>query len=203
MQVLKDYVRMNILSSAKKEFLGNGYAKASMREIAQNAGITVGNIYRYYESKEYLFEAVVDPTFIEITDLFQNIQLDDSDTYEKKDYLTFRNAFAEQLMKIVVENKEEIVILIKCAEGTKYKGAKSQFAEIIEMKVNHYVVDAVQKNGTSFNKSMISRVISKSVIDGLTELIVYNGLHDLRQLENDVKLLMDLYFNNILSRFEY
>lgn len=202
MQVLKDYVRMNILESARKEFLSRGYAKASMRDIAQNAGITVGNIYRYYDSKEFLFEAVVDPTFIEITDLIQNIHFDQFETYERQEYVTFRNEFTRQFMEIVKENKEEIVILIKCAEGTRYKGAKSQFAQIIEGKVSKYVGDVIEIENNKFDRAMISKVISKSVIDGLTDLIVYNGLHNINQLETDVKVLMDLYFSNLVGRFE-
>ncbi len=202
MQVLKDYVRMNILESARKEFLNKGYSKASMREIAVNAGITVGNIYRYYESKEYLFEAIVEPTFVEITDLFNNIQFDELKQNESSEYVNFRNAFTSQFMKIVQLNKDEIVILIKCSEGTRYKSARSHFAEIIETKVSKYVVDVVQTKGNSFDKDMISRVISKSVIDGLTEVIIYNGLKDMKRLENDVRVLMDLYFNNILTRFD-
>lgn len=203
MQVLKDYVRNNILSSARNEFLEKGYTKASMRDIATNAGITVGNIYRYYESKEYLFESIVEPTFLEISHLFQNIELDAFDQYGKDEYLNFRTIFTSQLMKIVEENREEIVILIKCSEGTKYRQAKSQFAEIIEVKVSKYVIEVVQNKGANLDKNMVSRVISKSVIDGLTEIIIQNGLQDMKRLENDVKVLMDLYFNNILTRFEY
>lgn len=202
MQVLKDYVRTNILESARKEFLSKGYAKASMRDIAQNANITVGNIYRYYDSKEFLFEAVVDPTFVEIKDLIQNIQLDQFETYERQEYTDFRNDFIKGFIDIVKENKEEIAILIKCAEGTKYKGTKSQFAEIIESKVDKYVGDVIQQENQKSDRGIISKVISKSVIDGLTELIVFNGLKDIKQLETDVMVLMDLYFSNLVGRFE-
>lgn len=203
MQVLKDYVRTNILASARKEFLEKGYGKASMREIALNSGITVGNIYRYYDSKEYLFEAIVDPTFNEITGLFENIHFDVLDTHVKEDYIKFKNEFTQQFMKIVSQNRDEIVILIKCSEGTRYREARSHFAEIIETKVNKYVVDVVHSKGTNFDKGMISRIISKSVVDGLTEVIIYNGLQDMNRLETDVRVLMDLYFSNILTRFEY
>lgn len=202
MQVLKDYVRMNILESARREFLSKGYAKASMRDIAENAKITVGNIYRYYDSKEFLFEAVVNPTFVEITDLIQGIHFDQFETYERQEYTAFRNDFVKNFISIVKENKEEIVILIKCAEGTKYKGTKSQFAQIIEGKVNKYVGDVIQLENQKSDRTVISKVISKSVIDGLTELIVYNGLKDIKQLETDVKVLMDLYFSNLVGRFE-
>lgn len=203
MQVLKDYVRSNILTSARSEFLEKGYTKASMRDIATNAGITVGNIYRYYESKEYLFESIVEPTFIEISQLFENIELDNFEQYGREEYINFRTVFTSQFMKIVEENREEIVILIKCSEGTKYKKAKSQFANIIEGKVNKYVVEVVQNKGAYLDKDLVSKVISKSVVDGLTEIIIQNGLKDMKRLENDVRVLMDLYFNNILTRFDY
>ena len=51
MQVLKDEVRANILSAAKKLFYERGYNNASIRGIAKNSGITVGNVYRYFENK--------------------------------------------------------------------------------------------------------------------------------------------------------
>lgn len=203
MQVLKDYVRNNILSSARNEFLEKGYTKASMRDIAVNAGITVGNIYRYYESKEYLFESIVEPTYAEISDLFKSIELSQAPKTEEYDYLAFRNSFTNHLMKIVRENKEELMILVKCSEGTRYKNAKSHFAELVEIKVSKYVLEAVKNKGANVNQQMVSRVISKSVVDGLTEIILHNGLQDMNRLENDVKVLMDLYFNNIVNRFEY
>lgn len=203
MQVLKDYVRNNILSSARNEFLEKGYTKASMRDIAVNAGITVGNIYRYYESKEYLFESIVEPTYVEISDLFKSIELNEAVKAEQYDYLAFRNTFTDHLMKIVRDNKEELMILIKCSEGTRYKNAKSHFAELVEIKVNKYVLEAVKSKGAKVDQQMVSRVISKSVVDGLTEVILHNGLQDMNRLENDVKVLMDLYFNNIVGRFEY
>ena len=42
MQVLKEEVRQRIIKSAKKEFKNNGFDKASMRDIADSAKMTVG-----------------------------------------------------------------------------------------------------------------------------------------------------------------
>lgn len=67
MQYLKDNIRNKILESAKEEFFKNGYAKGSLRTIATNAGITVGNIYRYYDSKEALLNKILNPFYMEIT----------------------------------------------------------------------------------------------------------------------------------------
>jgi AcrR family transcriptional regulator len=66
MQVLKDNLRERILAAARREFCDNGYKNASMRRIAANAGITAGNIYRYYENKDALLQAVIRPVTAEI-----------------------------------------------------------------------------------------------------------------------------------------
>lgn len=201
MQVLKDYVRGNIMSSARSEFLVKGYTKASMRDIAENAGITVGNIYRYYESKEYLFESIVEPTFSEMTELFHQIHIESHNERTRDTYIAFRDKFSSQLMKIFNENQEEMMILLKCADGTRYKNVRSQFSDIIESKVQHFVKEATHNKEADFDKRMISKVVSKSVVDGFTDMLVQNGLKDFDKLEKDIKALIDLYFCNFDMRF--
>ena len=60
-QVLKESQRINILNAAKKELLEKGYRDVSMRHIAAIAHMTVGNLYRYYQSKDALIQAIVSP----------------------------------------------------------------------------------------------------------------------------------------------
>jgi AcrR family transcriptional regulator len=46
--------RLSILEAAKKTFARRGIQSATMAEIAEEAGISAGAIYRYFESKEAL-----------------------------------------------------------------------------------------------------------------------------------------------------
>ena len=55
MQVLKEDIRGRILAVAKLQFGQKGYSKTSMREIAELAGVGVGNIYNYFTGKDELF----------------------------------------------------------------------------------------------------------------------------------------------------
>ena len=61
MQVLKEDIRGRILAVAKLQFGQKGYSKTSMREIAELAGVGVGNIYNYFASKDELFGEVGRP----------------------------------------------------------------------------------------------------------------------------------------------
>ncbi|MDD6034568.1 MAG: helix-turn-helix domain containing protein [Oscillospiraceae bacterium] len=71
MQILKEEVRQRILQAAREEFLEKGFQESSMRRIAQNAGITPGNIYAYFPGKEALFERLVDPAVADIRRLLE------------------------------------------------------------------------------------------------------------------------------------
>ena len=55
-------VRERLVDAAKKEFMHSGYQKASLRTIAQTAGVSTGSVYFFFGSKEELFHAVVDET---------------------------------------------------------------------------------------------------------------------------------------------
>lgn len=50
-----------VLQSAQREFLDKGYEKASLRSIAQNAGVTTGALYVRFPNKSALFAALVEP----------------------------------------------------------------------------------------------------------------------------------------------
>ena len=62
---------LQIIESARKEFLRNGYRKASLRKIAEQAGITTGALYTRYDSKDALFCSLLQDC---MTSIFEGIQ---------------------------------------------------------------------------------------------------------------------------------
>ena len=55
-----EQTRELILSTALRLFREQGYSKTTMRLIATEAGVSVGNAYYYYSSKEHLMQAYYD-----------------------------------------------------------------------------------------------------------------------------------------------
>lgn len=51
-----------ILAAARKRFEQFGYRRTSIAEIARDAGIAVGTVYRYFPTKEAVFLAVAEET---------------------------------------------------------------------------------------------------------------------------------------------
>ena len=56
----KDDRRIALAAAALDEFYEKGFAAARMEDIAGRAGLSKGAIYLYFDSKEALFEAVVE-----------------------------------------------------------------------------------------------------------------------------------------------
>lgn len=55
----KDARRAEIIEAAMTEFAENGFAAAKLGDVAARAGIVKGTLYRYFDTKEELFRAVV------------------------------------------------------------------------------------------------------------------------------------------------
>lgn len=57
--------RALILETALRLFRDQGFEATSMRAIAEEAGVSVGNAYHYFESKEHLVQAFYERTHVE------------------------------------------------------------------------------------------------------------------------------------------
>ncbi|MBS7527440.1 TetR/AcrR family transcriptional regulator [Fusibacter paucivorans] len=117
MQYLKDDVRARIIDAALDEFAEKGFNNASMREIAQRAQITVGNIYRYFKNKEDLLKHCLSP-LIEVIDAFVN-----------RDYIAemgisrhveVREIIAVNITKLYTDFPREFYVLRNGLKGTLY-----------------------------------------------------------------------------------
>ena len=65
MQISKEHIRKNILQTAQSLFYTKGYAKVPMREIASKSHVSLSNIYNYYDSKEKIFQEIVQRAIVD------------------------------------------------------------------------------------------------------------------------------------------
>lgn len=65
--------RQTIVDTALAEFLEKGFANATMEGVARRAGIAKGLTYRYFDTKEALFSAVVEQEIVRA-----HVDIDDS-----------------------------------------------------------------------------------------------------------------------------
>ena len=71
-----DATQKRILAAAQKEFASNGLAGARVDVIAERAKANKRMIYHYFESKEKLFQRVLEDAYLDIRNAEQGLELD-------------------------------------------------------------------------------------------------------------------------------
>ncbi len=189
MQVLKESVRNAIVEGAILEFFEYGYQNANMRRIADNANITVGNIYRYYRNKETLFNEILMPA---------ERAIDDLESFDKKLHITHIetvedvNQLVTYVMNVLKPYTREIFIMIFNSSGTHYHKVKGQLEALVVKKVNEFFPG-------KFDKYLL-KVIAESFIQAVF-VVFRDNVNNIRRIQDMVSQLIVFYFRDFDRRF--
>lgn len=72
-QSVIDERRSGIETAAKDLFIKQGFHATSMRDISKYAEVSLGNLYNYYETKEAIFESIINRYLIEVDQKLKEI----------------------------------------------------------------------------------------------------------------------------------
>lgn len=127
--------KQEILDTAMQLFYEKGYEKTSIADIARAIGIAQGLCYRYFPSKEALFDSAIDhyadtlisrlsmplseprPPLRQIIETMPLIIEDDTDTYYKTLHVTENQKFHDQLtLKVCAKLSTKVAALLSRAK---------------------------------------------------------------------------------------
>lgn len=196
MQVLKEEVKEKVHNAAVAEFRAKGFQKASMRSIAGKAGMTVGNLYRYYRNKNDLFYSVVNPAYDKIVKLINEKRK--PELTEGVEYRMLMENIANSIIDIHKKHKNELFILFEGSKGTKYEKAKEKIITMTEEQIRKYVIEEINAYRPAPRDAFIARVIAVSFIEGMmTVLKKYDCGEEIRE---NILLFQDFFFKDLGKR---
>lgn len=187
MQVPKPKVRKKILDSAIDEFLVAGYRRASMRNIAQQAGITVGNIYAYFSGKDDLFETIISPVLESVNKLVKMETVGSTPSID---------LFAETITAVFLANKKQFLILMRNS-APKFANVRVQLTALVRERL---IIDLLPKLPAQAQDPLLAEALAVAVIEGLLNIFRRYGGDDER-LHHLVDEFLKSIFNNIDTRF--
>ena len=129
MQTLKTDIKQRILQVAHREFIKNGVQRTCIRNVARKAGVTVGNLYHYFDSKDTLFCAVLQPL---LTALDRYILSHNDEEFLSLDVFDLRQQQINHIMAmltLVKQFRPELRLLLFNAEGTSLEGYKNKIID--------------------------------------------------------------------------
>lgn len=127
-QVLKPEVRERILAAALAAFARGGFANTTMNEIARDAGMAVANLYRYFASKDELFDAAVPH---ERVARFEQLLERSVQAHARLAGLApgADAAAAAELLDFWLQHRLLVIILLDRAQGSVYEPFAARFVE--------------------------------------------------------------------------
>lgn len=126
-----------IILAARDEFSEYGYEKASMRRIGKRCGLTAAALYRHFDSKEDLFDALVRPALEDLNKWIKEHVSRSEDVIRACTDVPGSNATNEiwdsteidMMRELIYPRMEEYAMLINSSHGSRYENFLDDFVE--------------------------------------------------------------------------
>ncbi|NMM63270.1 TetR/AcrR family transcriptional regulator [Clostridium sp. P21] len=172
-QYKKEDIKEKIDNAALKIFVEKGYEKAKISNIATESNVSVGNIYRYYKSKEEIFYSIAPESVLENLKsiLINKLTFAKDKTLSE---LNSKNDFQlvnEEFIDYMIKNRDQILIMFIGSKGTRYESLKDEAI--------NYMIKIIKENYSKENNKIIYdsmnyriiKIIYKNFIEMIMQIL--------------------------------
>jgi len=156
----------NILNTARKHFLKDGFSGASLRNIVKDAGLTTGAFYKYYPTKEELFDALTDPYIEHIYQIYDRVVEDFEKLSAKEQTSNMSDTSGDgmdQMIDYIYEHYDNFRLLLKCGDSGKFE------------TFIHNMVDREMRSSLEYVKKMKEDGIEIPIVGESLMHMIYTG----------------------------
>jgi len=191
----KDFdIRAALLESGKEQFLLHGFERASLRTICKNAGVTTGAFYAYFEKKDALFSALVEPMLQEYYRMYNSVV--------GRAMTDVRNNEANELeaIEFICAHRDEFCLLFDCSAGTAYSDFRKTLLD--DLFMNSYQACFDRYAGGPVDPGIV-RLFVRIKFTQYMELI-YGGysMQDIRRLIRQYAAFTEAGFIRLLEEIK-
>ena len=168
MQILKAEIKEQIENAALEVFFEKGFEKASMQNIAARAQVSTSNIYNYFQSKEELFDAVVEPVYRQINRLLQGFMARETGhSFQDSGFsANFSRNVAIGIAGLIRQNRWQLLLICDQSLGTSYESCKEELIRFLEDHFREgYQVQTPDNGGV-----LIMHIAATNFVEGLLEI---------------------------------
>lgn len=175
MQKKKEEIRERILAAAMEEFLERSYGGASLRRIAEKAGLSKGAIYSYFETKDRLFTELAGPA----TRLLEEslTRYPDRDGGEKRNFDSTEENIKnfKAFARAVLEYRDAFRLTLFCAAGSGLENYKETIIQLYSRNALEWMpVLMRRKDAFCIISEMFIHTLASIYISFLEEIILHD-----------------------------
>ena len=132
---LKPEKQKQIINAAIKEFVRNGFEKASTNEIVKRANISKGSLFNYFNSKKDLYLYLIEYSSKAIVNLNEEIDLSETDLFKRIERVALQKFYVQQKYPQAFEflastKQEEMVALLSKLDVDKHINIEIELDEL-------------------------------------------------------------------------
>lgn len=189
MQKLKEDIKQKIIDVGKKKFKKDGYENTSMKDIASEVGISTGNIYRYFLTKNHLLNEILNEMELEIEEFFNKIP----SNYEDINLHNLFDLIISFTLKIAKENNDTLKVMFNSQNESQFIGFKEKILNLFTQKMI-----TILKSTNIKNKEYIilCEAIARAQFEGFT-YIVKNNLDDTDSMKKNLEIYEKLMIEDL------
>lgn len=166
-----------IHEAAAADFLRRGFRKATLRDIAQAAGVTTGALYGYYDSKEQLFEALVGEAYDTMMNLCRGggEGLSSLTVGEAPEGMEATEGLcSRRLLQYVYDHLTAFRLLLCCSDGTRFSGMIDRMVEL-GLEGTHRYQRSLQEKGLleSSVDPRLEHILVTGMVNAFFELVIH------------------------------
>lgn len=191
-----DSAKQKILTAAKAEFMERGFADASMRTIAEQAGFTTGMLYSRFADKAELFRELVEGPANELYGYFLGIQ-NEFAAYppeeQKTQMHTYVAAKVERMIDILYSDFDAFKLILFRSNGSDYEFFIDRMIDV-ETRHTFRFIGVLRDLGHDVPeiRKDFAHMMSSAMLNGMFEVV----MHDLSKEDARAYIgLLQEFFN--------
>lgn len=189
MQYLKKQVREKILAAAKDEFKEFGYSDASIRNISDNAEISLGNIYRYFANKEDLFLTIVNP-FLDTV----KHEIEENTKFSKSSM----KDISEFLVGFLMQHSDEIIIIRK-SDAEHHDKFVEYIIGVTSGKIRELLNNSFPEIASKLQNDGFYDAVAEGFLTSLFKVIRTEDSREVQQ--RNAREVITFYFGHMIDRY--
>lgn len=139
----KERRRQTILDAALEVFIGKGYQLSTINDIATRCGLSVGALYRYFDTKGDILLALVEERLGRTPDFFARLTERSGDPWERLDRAVDLYTSALQIRHPTTGRLLLVTMAEAVQDGEVRRGLQQRFGALVEY-VRSIIADGIE-----------------------------------------------------------
>lgn len=191
MQYQKEEVRARIFASALDEIEKYGFKDANMRRIAKAAGVATGNLYRYFKSKDDVFDEIVKVVYKSISTFIEAASK--LEEYRRGDLKQLARYITKGVMKIHAGYGRELLVIADKSTGSKHENFLQVLCDMVFERIKKEMSFDIKDTD-----DILLRILSLGFVEGM--FMILRSVKDSERREELINRMLILYFEDIEKR---